>query len=199
MDLGTVLQFSDVERGLKELNTDISLDVPVRRSGDWTYLFKPCDEAAEANRRQRAAVYLGERYLCALDRGSIPEIKVYGVKDGFQAIEMNDIDRYDDSKVSYMEVLPSSPHYNAALTKAERHDDNFTLLPDGRVFFYQPMRFAKVKGAVQKLGWRHTFEALLRKNIPGVNRSSLSSKFNVDMLCVPMGPKEEVHDALFAE
>jgi len=199
MDLGKVLQFDTVERGLTELNSDISLDVPVRRSGDYSYLFTPSDDAAEANRRGRAGVYYNGRYVCALDRGSIPEIKVYGVDDGFVPIDMDKIHLYDDSKVSYMEILPESPFYHAALSKAQRHDDNFVIRADGKVFFYQPLRLGKVRGAVQKLGWRHTFEALLRKNIPGVDRDSLSRKFNVDMLRYPLGQPEEVHDALFAE
>jgi len=198
MDVGRVLQFDTVEKGLKELNNDISLDVPVRRSEDWTYLFTPADKAGEDHRKGYAAVYHGERYLCAIDRGAIPEIKVYGVEDGFVPIEMSDIDKHDESKVSYMEVKPDSKYYHAALTKAERGDDNF-VIASGKVYLYQAMLWGKTRGQVQKLGWRHTFEALLRKQIPGVTRSSISQKFNVDMLRYPAGAPEEVHDALFAE
>lgn len=193
------MRFEAVEKGLLELNSDISLDVPVRRSRDWTYMFTPAPGAVESNRKGRAAVYHGERYLCAIDRGDIPEIKIYGVEDGFEPIGMSDIEKYDDSKVSYMEILPESPLYHIALSKAQSHDDNYTLADNGKVFLYQAFRWGKVRGGVQKLGWRHTFEALLQKNIPGVNRTSLSKKFNVDMLRYPLGESKEVHDALFAE
>ena len=198
MDLGKVLTFDTVERGLRELNNDISLDAPVRRSADYTYLFTPSDEAAEANRKGRAGIYHSGRYVCALDRGSIPEIKVYGVEDGFVSIDMDKIYQHDDTRVSYMEILPESPYYHAALSKAERHDDNFAL-NNGKVYFYQPLRIGKKRGAVQKLGWRHTFEALLRRKIHGITRDSLAKKFNVDMLRYPCGQPEEVHAALFAE
>lgn len=194
-----MLRFDTVERGLRELNNDIALDVPVRRSADWNYLFDPQDDTAKANRKNRAAVYYGDRYICAIDRGDIPEIKVYGVTDGFRSIEMKDIHKYEDSKVTYLEIKPESPYYHAALTKAQRGDDNFTQTSDGRVFMYEAMVFGKVRGNVQKLGWRHTFEALLRAKIPGVTRSSLGKKFSVDMLRYPVGSPEEIHDALFAE
>lgn len=193
------MRFESVEKGLKELNNDIALDVPVRRSSDWSYMFTPADEAAKSNRKGRAALYHGERYICAIDRGDIPEIKVYGVEEGYTPIPMSDIEKYDDSKVSFMEILPESPVYDIALTKAQRHDDNYTVADNGKVFLYEAMRWGKVRGAVQKLGWRHTFEAVLRQKIPGVTRSSLAKKFSVDMLKYPQGIPEEVHDALFAE
>jgi len=194
-----MLRFETIEKGLKELNNDISLDVPVRRSLDWSYMFVPAPGAVATNRKGRAAVYHGERYVCALDRGDVPEVKVYGVEDGFIPIQMSEIHRYDDSKVSYMEILPESPYYHAALSMAQRGDDNFTIAKGGKVFLYEAQRWGKVRGGVQKLGWRHTFEALLRRKIPGITRDSLAKKFNVDMLRYPCGQPEEVHAALFAE
>ena len=199
MDLGKTMEFLEIEKGLKELNVDISLDVPVRRSGDWTYLFTPGTDAVAASRKGYAAVYHAERYICAIDRGDIPEIKVYDVEDGYLEIPMSDIHKYEDSKVSYAEVLENSPYYDIALTNAQRGDDNYTIAQNGKVFLYTAMRWGKVRGRVSKLGWRHTFEALLRRNVPGITRSSLSKKFSVDMLRYPMGAPEEVHAALFAE
>ena len=73
------------------------------------------------------------------------------------------------------------------------------ITKDGRVFLYQALRWTKVRGEVQKIGWRHTLEAMLRSGIPGITRSSLSRKFDVDMLKYPVGAPEEVHDALFQE
>ena len=199
LKFGQMLRFEAVEKGLRELNSDISLDVPVRRSEDWTYMFTPAKDAVESNRKGRAALYYGDRYVCAIDRGDIPEIKVYGVEDGFEPINMSEIHNHDDSKVSFMEITKESPLYHVALTKAQNHDDNYTIADNGKVFLYQAFRWNKVRGPVQKLGWRHTFEKLLNSNIPGINRGSLSKKFNVDMLKYPVGAPEEVHDALFAE
>jgi hypothetical protein len=163
-------------------------------------MFTPADEkACETIRKGRAAVYYGDRYICAVDRGGVPEIKVYGVKDGIIPMPMSDINKYDDSKVTFLEILPTSHLYETAVSKVERGDDNYTRSSDGRVFLYEAMRFGKVRGDVQKLGWRHTFEALLNRQVPGVTRSSLSRKFNVDMLKYPVGTPEEVHDAVLAE
>jgi hypothetical protein len=199
VDFGKMLRFDVIERGLKELNCDISLDVPVRRSSDWSYMFEFAPGADESSRRGRAAVYYGEKYICALDRGDVPEIKIYGVEPGWVSIPMSDIHKWDDSKVSYMEILPESPYYHLALSKAQRKDDNYTIADNGKVFLYEAMRWTKTRGPVQKLGWRHTFEALLRAKIAGVTRESLAKKFGVDMLRVPVGSRDEIHDALFAE
>lgn len=178
---------------------DIALDVPVRRSADWHYVFQPGTAAVAAARKGYAAVYHGERYICAIDRGDVPEFKIYGIEDGFEAVDMSEISRYDDTKVSYIEIQPHSHFYHAALTKAERGDDNFTKTEDGKVFMYEAFRWSKVRGAVQKLGWRHTFESLLRAGIEGVTRKSLSRKFGVDMFMYPNGSPEDIHSALFEE
>lgn len=193
VELGKPIDFSVVEKGLRELNSSISLDVPQRRQSDWNYLLSGGDaKANEAQRKGYSSVYYGERFLCAIDRGIIPEFKVWDVKEGFAEVPMSDFDKYEDARISYVEILPTYEHYSSALAKAQAHDDAYMLRGDGKVFWYKCVRPQKVLGSVQKLGWRHTFESILRSNINGITRDSLGAKFGVDMYKYPVGPPEEV-------
>lgn len=155
-------------------------------------------EDIERQRKNYSSVYYNGQYICAMDRGVIPEFKNWELVDGVQPISMADIDKYEDTKVSYIQILPTDPFFNAALTKAQRKDDNYEIR-DGKVFRYEAFRFCKVAGRVINLGWRHTLEALIRSGIPGVTRDSLSAKFGINMHMVPTGQLEDIQRALYEE
>lgn len=200
LSLGRSLDYSDVVRGLRELNTAISFDAVVNRPSDYEYALKPPAESdLIAQREEGSGVYFNGRYVCRIDRGQIPELKLWNVTSGVKSIGSADLDKHDEVRVCYIEILPTDSFYQAALEKAQKHDDNYKIEADGRVFRYEAFIETKVPGRVIRVGWRHTFEALIRANIPGVTRESLGNKFAVDMYQVPLGDPEQVDAALYEE
>jgi len=205
LNMGTALDFSTIETGLRELNADISLDAIVRRPGDYgnALTMQPVDPNIN-----RSGVYYNGRYVCAIDRGAIPEFKIWNEVLGFETIRMADIEKYDDTKVIYIQILPTDPFYNDALLLAQRGDDHYTaefdgesktLRPGGKLYRYEATRETKVRGKVLRVGWRHTFEKLIGYGIPGVTRDSLAAKFNVNLNKFPVGPPIELEKMMNEE
>ena len=118
-------------RGLRELNPDLSFDAVVNRPSDNAYVLKGGDHMEET----RGGVYYQGRFMCAMDRGVIAEQAVWEMQDGYQEIRMAEIERYDDTRVLYVQVLPTDQNYHVALTKAQAKDDNFTVDDDGKPVF----------------------------------------------------------------
>ena len=81
----------------------------------------------------------------------------------------------------------------------EDNPEYFIRPSDGKLFRCIARRYEKVRGRCLRVGWRHTFEGILRFGVPGVTRESLSAKFHVDMYKVPIGPIEELVAALVEE
>jgi hypothetical protein len=174
--LGRSLNASDVQNGLRELNPDITFDAALNRPSEYQFVLKG-DNMTE----KRGGVFYSGRYVCALDRGVIPEHAVWNMVDGMEEIRMCDIERYDATRVIYVEVLQNDPNYNVALLKAEKGDDNFVLDGDGRVFKFRAVREGRVRDRVEIVGWRHTFERLLAQRIPNITIKTLEEKFGVRM------------------
>jgi len=192
---GQMIDFGVVQAGLGELNPEITLDAHVRRPSDYKLLLQggPNDYSGT-----RTGVYYTGNFICSIDRGLIPEFKLWEETMGVEEISMADIERYDNTRVAFAEILEGSEQYHAALSLAEKGDDNYGIF-NGKVYRYQPFRETKVLGRVLRVGWRHTFEAIIRTKIPGVTRSSISEKFGVDMSKYPIGPPEELKRLLFEE
>jgi hypothetical protein len=196
LQLGTTISYEDIERGLRELNPQVTFDAAVRRPSDYTYVLQGGDNMTEI----RTGVYYNGRYICAVDRGAVPEFKMWNEVDGLEPVPLSEIDRHgDDTRVSFIKVKPGMSGYEAAKASAERHEDNFKLLDDGTVMVYECFREGKVLGKVIRVGWRHTFESLIRAAIPGVTRAAIAEKFKIDMNKFPIGTPAEVDRLLYEE
>ncbi len=75
----------------------------------------------------------------------------------------------------------------------------YVVRPDGVLCEYKPVAVRTVPSRVVLVGWRHTFEKLIRADIPKITRESLAAKFGVDMLKYPQGAPEDVIAALMEE
>lgn len=194
-NVGLSLSYETIESGLVELNTDFSFDAAVRRPSEYSYVLQGGDNLTDV----RTGVYFRGNYICAVDRGTIPEFKLWEEVDGLEPIEMKDINRYDDTRVVWHRVPNDHASYEEAHTKAVRGDDNFALHEDGKVIVYGAFRETKVLGRVIRVGWRHTLEAVARKNIRGAGRCALGEKFGVDMDKYPVGTPKELERLLYEE
>lgn len=189
-DYGHTLSYPVVEKGLQELQPGIHFDMGPRLNMEHPFM------------AERAGVYYDGKHICSIDRGIIPEYKVWTQEDGAVEIPIVDAERYDDAVVAFVEILPTSPIYQDAWDLAAKGHDNYKIdrRADGdKLFHHRCMRVVKVRGRVLRVGWRHTFERLVAAKIPGVTRQSLATKFGVDMNRMPVGSKEEVEAAILAE
>jgi hypothetical protein len=196
MNLGFPLSALTIETGLTELCPDLHFDLPDRVAGGRFVMDSPRTAIANANMQ---GIYYKGNFVCAMDRNVSPEFKTWEEEDGLKEISVADADRHDEVQTLYFEVLPSDPTYHEALLRAQAKHDKYTLDDRGRVFRWQYIVPCRVRGAIIKLGWRNTFENLLRHRLPGITREALAEKFAVDLNKFPMGEPEEIRAALSQE
>jgi hypothetical protein len=182
--LGSTLSSVAIEKGLRDLNPEFHFDMPNSISSAGFVVNVDDFEIINANRQ---GIYWKGNYVATMDRGLSTEFKLWEEEEGIEEIPRGDEHLYDDGCCTYVEVLPSDSFYHVALSKAEAKDDNFTI-DNGKVMKWAYFRFTKVRGRIIRVGWRHTFENLLSRNIPGVTRRALEAKFNVDLSLRPFGP-----------
>lgn len=199
-ELGTALDSAVIQRGLRELNKDFAFDVAVNRPSDWESVVQFRDHAAlEAVRKNRMPVMHGERYLCGLDRGVVPEFKQWAVKNQIVELPWADADK-DDVSIQWVTVQPWEEGYiDLYLLAQTGADPAYSIMPGGALVRRRAVGYAKVRGSVIMLGWRHTFERIIAANIPGATREAIAAKFGVDMNKYPTGAPEEVIAALTEE
>lgn len=188
MDHGVTLDYGAVTKGLRELNPQITFDAAVNRPQDYRFLASWAPTVVET----RAGVYYNGKHVCSIDRGVIPEYAVWEMIDGMIECPMVDIEKYDETRVLYLEILKTDPRYHEALTRAQAKDDQFTFGESGKLFLYQAFRPAKVRGNCLRVGWRHTFGRLVKAKVPGITLDALAKKFNVDMSKAFVGKPEEL-------
>ena len=169
-DLGATLNYVDVARGLRELNPGITMDLASKQNQPHPF------------ESVRAGVFYHGKHICSIDRGIIPEFTIWDSDWGQVPIRMCEIERYEDSKVVYAQVLETDERYNYALMMAQRGDDEYHLGKTGKVFNVHAFRWTRVKHRVLRGGWRHTFSRLIAAKIPGVTERSLSLKFGVSLM-----------------
>jgi len=165
---------SEIQNGLRRLNPAISFDAAENRPSEYHYVLQG-DNMTDT----RGGVFYNGVYVCAMDRGIIPEHPVWSMAQGFEEIRMCDVNRYDDSRVVYVQVMEEDKNYHIALLKAERGDDNFRKDDDGKVFKYQALRECQVRDKVITIGWRNTLVNLASVGIPGVTVDTVNEQFNV--------------------
>lgn len=179
VDYGKSLDSADIEKGLREMNPDISFDMPNRLShASFVMQGVPDFETLNQNRK---GVYYNGYYICPMDRGMVTEVPVTEMELGHKEIPAIDVDKYDEVLTSFLEVLPTDPDYNNALVKAQLKDDNYVQDPDGKVFRYRYVVLAMMPGRTIRVGWKSTFRALVAAKIPGVTKQAIERRFGVDL------------------
>ncbi len=175
-----------VEAGLRDLNHEMHFDLGARFG-----LWHPYADT-------RQGVYYRELHICSMDRGVIPEFKVWETQKRIVPIPWAQADR-EDASIKY-EVLPlDTPNYQDLLVLAESGADPEYMLRDGKVLKCQCFGYEMASKRCVRVGWRHTFERILAAGVPGVTRPALSEKFSVDMNKMPQGTHEELVAALVEE
>lgn len=147
----------------------------------------------------RQGVYYEGRHIAAMDRGIIPEFKLWTTSKMLAEVEWF---RADEEGVSihYETVTRIDPEYNEWLSTALKgQNPSLRVRSDGAILRMIPRKYVSVKSHVFRVGWRHTFERILRNNLPGISRESIGKAFGVDMYRFPVGEPDEVIAALCEE
>lgn len=192
IDLGTPLHETVVKRGLVELNPDIHFDLAA------------CIGQIHPMINQRQGVYVYGQHICSMDRSTpelpmIPEYKVWTETRHRVVAQWADANK-PGASMRLRIIHPGEYEYRDKREIARKGiDPSLSLRDDGAVVEYTPYIEVRGRGRVFRLGWRHTFEALLRRQVRGVTRTSLAARFGVDMLKYPVGPPDEVAAALLEE
>jgi hypothetical protein len=171
---GRSILATDLRVGLQELNPDITFDAAENRPSEYSYVLK----GGDLMRDDRGGVFYQGKFVASYDKGVIPEWAVWSTKRGYEEIRMADIERYNDTRVMYFEIMPTDPGYHVALTKAQKKDDNFTI-EGGKVFRHQALRETEIRDKILRVGWRHTLNRLLAAKVPGVSVDTLDEKLGV--------------------
>ena len=194
MSLGKCLDSVTIQSGLRELNPDMVFDVAHKLS-DWSYMLQMPAAMREAIDKLRLPVLHRDRYICAMDRGMVPELKQHEETERVAEVPA----RPDDDGAFYCRTSPGDRSYQEQYDQATTGDKSYSIQADGSVTRWYHFRKQKALGKVLLLGWRHTFEALIAAKIPGITRQSLAEKFGVDLYTVPVGTVSDLAIALTAE
>lgn len=185
-DFGHGLSSATVEAGLRELNPEIKFDL-----GGTHSLWHPYIDT-------RQGVYYRELHICSMDRGIIPEFKVWETKKKVVPIPWSEADR-EDASIRYETLSPDTPGYEDLKILAATGSDPEYILRGDAVLKCQAYGYAMASKRCLRVGWRHTFERLISAGIPGVTRQALAEKFGVDMNKMAQGTHEELIAALVEE
>jgi hypothetical protein len=193
VEFGKTLDSTLIETGLRDLCPGIHFDLA------------GCIGQVHPYVTTRQGVYFMGRHIVGMDRGPVPEFKIWNQIEVVGPGEWWQAD-LDNASIAYETVHPGMQGYEDLKIKAERGNDPALMaIKDplsGRTKHVRKMQVKirrKVRGRCMKLGWRHTFEALLRNELPGITRESLAAKFNVDMLLFPVGSPDELAAVLLEE
>lgn len=184
---GQVLDSFVIETGLRELCPDLHFDLGGKHNQLHPFI------------NQRQGVYYKGNHVCSMDRGMVPEFKLWTVKWAKVPVGWEDADK-DDVSIQYRVVHPWEPEFMELYEKASKGNlPEYQLLDDGRLIHAHCVADRKVCDRVALVGWRHTFERLLHHQVPGITRESLAKKFGVDMWKYPVGGPTDLAAALLEE
>ncbi len=184
--LGKTLDSSVIEKGLMELCPDLRFDVATKR-GAW-----------HPKQATRQGIFWHETHICSMDRGLVPEFKQWSVVNKLVEVGWEQADK-DDVSLQTRVIPAADPAYLDAALKLMAKENGYEMRPDGAIIKYTPVAMRKMQGLIILVGWRHTFERLINRNLPGLTRSAIAQKFGVDMLKFPIGAPHELHAALIEE
>ena len=192
-DWGHTISQVDAERGLRELNPGFHFDMGVKLGlGESASGIHPMQDI-------RQGVYFQGRHVCSMDRGVIPEFKLWSMVDRVVPVSLGDADMAGAS-VQYSTITPDTPGYEDLYQDAlaNRRDD-LMVRADGKLCAIRAVRTMKVRGRVMRVGWRHTFERIILSGIHGCGREDVAEKFKVNMYKVPVGGPLETWAAFVEE
>lgn len=187
-DFGKQLNEVDIKRGLQELNADIHFDMGTNFNQWHPY------------QSTRQGVFYKGTHVCSMDRGLIPEYKVWDVQEAPVEASFSEADR-EDVHVAYRVIEREHPGYADLYLMAQRKTTDMLQIreEDGALMYVKCMKMGKTRGRCMRVGWRHVFENLVLRNIPGITRQSLGEKFHVDMYRYPVGTPDVVRAQLMEE
>lgn len=186
-DYGKVMQSVDIEKGLKELNPDIHFDLGGKFNAIHPYI------------ADRQGVWYKGRHVCSMDRGPIPEYKIWMMSKCVVEVPWSEVDK-EDVWIQYVLVNPAEPGYDDLCILASRNLTNDVAFDGkGRLMRLSCRAVRNIPSRVLRVGWRHTFYRMVAWGVPGITNETLSKKFNIDMSMVPFGSPEEIRRAVIEE
>lgn len=186
MSMGRTIDAAVIERGLIELCPDIHLD-PTTKKDHW-----------HPYQSVRQGVFWHGQHICSMDRGLVPEFKQWTVVSHLVPVGWEEADK-DDVTIQTQLIPSTSSDYLDAMLHVMNRTTGFEMRPDGSILKFWPVATRKTRGRVAMLGWRHTFERIIYRDLPGLTRRDIAEKFSVDMLLYAGVPKAELYAALIEE
>lgn len=186
MSMGRTIDAAVIEKGLIELCPDIHLDASTKK-GEW-----------HPHQAVRQGVFWHGQHICSMDRGLVPEFKQWTVITRYVPVGWEEADK-DDVSIQSQVIPPTDSEYLDASLLLMNKTVGYEMRPDGAIIRLTPMAYRKVQGRVAMVGWRHTFERIIYRDLPGLTRAAIGKKFNVDMLIYAGVPKAELYAALIEE
>ena len=192
-DWGQTLSQVNVERGLRELNAGFHFDMGVKLGlGETHNGIHPMQDI-------RQGVYFTGRHICSMDRGVLPEFKLWSMVDQVVPVSLSESE-IGDASIQYATIPPDTPGYEDLYQDALAHRrDDLMIREDGKLCRLQAARTVKVRGRVVRVGWRHTFERIIMAQIDRAGRDEIAAKFKVNMYKMPVGGPLETWAAFVEE
>ncbi len=186
MSRGKDIDSSVLERGLRELCMDLHFDAATKQ-GAW-----------HPYQATRQGVFYHGIHICSMDRGIVPEFKQWSLVRRLVEVGWEEADK-EDVSIQYNAIPSTNADYIDAAVRCMAKTVGYEYRPDGCIVKYTPVAYRKVRGRVVQLGWRHTFERIISRDLPGLTRDAIGRKFEVDMLKFPVGSPQEIIAELVEE
>lgn len=168
-DFGQFLAEDKLKAALKGLNPGLHFDV----GGNL--------EFPHPQMEKRQGVWYNGRHVCSMDRGNIPEYKIWMLEAGMADIDWVDVDRHDDVQIAYVEIMPTDAEYETAWMAFEAKRDGYHLDLNGKLFHYRACRMTLQPSYIEYVGWRHTLHRIINKKIPGVTKGTLCQALGLNV------------------
>lgn len=186
MSFGRTIDAAIIERGLIELCPDIHFDAATKK-GEW-----------HPYQATRQGVFWHGQHVCSMDRGLVPEFKQWTVITRKVPVGWEESDK-DGVDMNIQTIPTNATEYADAALLIMNQTVGYQMRPDGAILKFTPMAYRKVQGKVAMVGWRHTFERIIFRDLPGLTRTAIASEFGVDMNLYMGVPKHELYAALIEE
>jgi hypothetical protein len=168
-DWGKQIESSVLETGLRSLQPDLHFDM-----GPKLGMYHPW-------MKTRQGVYYLGMHICSMDRGLVPEFRVWTT--GPMEVPVSIHDMADEEVSLRYEILPvTTPGYLDIKSEAlSGRCVDAIVRADGQVMRLRAYRTKNLPSRIVLVGWRHTFEGILQYKVPGITRQNLGTTFGVDM------------------
>lgn len=128
----------------------------------------------------RQGVWFNGQHICSMDRGNIPEAKVWICTPGLVDIPWVDIDKYEDAQICYVEIKPTDAEFEDAWKMFESKQDGYHVDHNGKLFHYRALVKDYAPNWIEMVGWQHTVYRVLRRNIPGVTKAKIAMGLGIN-------------------